>query len=102
MERRLEHSSSKTRSCQSIIFRLQIHSEATRPIVPEDNTDLVAPLQSHRRPISHRKGLTVGVGFAAAGKTLSASFESARNLAIGMGIQNFPEGLAVSLPFLGA
>ncbi|MGH0131642.1 UNVERIFIED_CONTAM: hypothetical protein FKN15_061735 [Acipenser sinensis] len=33
-------------------FALQIHSNATRPIVPEDNTDLAAPLQSHRRPIA--------------------------------------------------
>merc|ERR1712018_704080 len=32
------------------------------------------------------------------GKAPSATFESARNLAIGIGIQNFPEGLAVSLP----
>ncbi|MGH0125992.1 UNVERIFIED_CONTAM: hypothetical protein FKN15_007299 [Acipenser sinensis] len=35
-------------------FALQIHSDATRPIVPEDNTDLAAPLQNHRRPIGHR------------------------------------------------
>ncbi|MGH0122883.1 UNVERIFIED_CONTAM: hypothetical protein FKN15_023843 [Acipenser sinensis] len=35
-------------------FALQIHSNATRPIVPEDNTDLVAQLQNHRRPIGHR------------------------------------------------
>ncbi|MGH0174904.1 UNVERIFIED_CONTAM: hypothetical protein FKN15_069499 [Acipenser sinensis] len=35
-------------------FGLQIHSNATRPIVPEDNTDLAAPLQNHRRLISHR------------------------------------------------
>ncbi|MGH0182723.1 UNVERIFIED_CONTAM: hypothetical protein FKN15_010323 [Acipenser sinensis] len=35
-------------------FALQIHSNATRPIVPEDNTDLAAPLQSYRRPIGHR------------------------------------------------
>ncbi|MBN3276487.1 A1CF factor, partial [Polyodon spathula] len=35
-------------------FALRIHSEVTRPIVPEDNTDLAAPLQNHRRPIGHR------------------------------------------------
>lgn len=29
-------------------------------------------------------------------------FSSLRNLAIGIGIQNFPEGLAVSLPLRGA
>ncbi|KAJ8367385.1 hypothetical protein AAFF_G00320120 [Aldrovandia affinis] len=44
------------------------------------------------------EGLAIGVGFGAIGKTPSATFESARNLAIGIGIQNFPEGLAVSLP----
>ncbi|ETE58986.1 Zinc transporter ZIP11, partial [Ophiophagus hannah] len=32
----------------------------------------------------------------------SVSFYSYRNLAIGIGIQNFPEGLAVSLPLHGA
>ncbi|MGH0129520.1 UNVERIFIED_CONTAM: hypothetical protein FKN15_009275 [Acipenser sinensis] len=35
-------------------FALQIHSNATRPIVPEDITDLAAPLQNHRLPIGHR------------------------------------------------
>lgn len=32
------------------------------------------------------------------GKTEAAKFETAFNLAIGIGLQNFPEGLAVSLP----
>ncbi|XP_015766819.1 PREDICTED: zinc transporter ZIP11-like [Acropora digitifera] len=48
------------------------------------------------------EGLAVGVGFGAVGKTATATFENARNLAIGIGIQNFPEGLAVSLPLRGA
>ncbi|MBN3284955.1 MYBA protein, partial [Polyodon spathula] len=30
-------------------YTLWIHSKAARPIVPEDNTDLEAPLQNHRR-----------------------------------------------------
>ncbi|XP_076334068.1 zinc/iron regulated transporter-related protein 48C isoform X2 [Tachypleus tridentatus] len=47
-------------------------------------------------------GLAVGVGFGAVNKTKFATFENARNLAIGIGIQNFPEGLAVSLPLHGA
>ncbi|KAM5274533.1 zinc transporter ZIP11 isoform 2-T2 [Ctenodactylus gundi] len=51
---------------------------------------------------SREEGLAVGVGFGAVEKTASATFESARNLAIGIGIQNFPEGLAVSLPLRGA
>ncbi|XP_050570312.1 zinc transporter ZIP11 [Cygnus atratus] len=50
----------------------------------------------------HPEGLAVGVGFGAVGKSASATFQSARNLAIGIGIQNFPEGLAVSLPLRGA
>ncbi len=48
------------------------------------------------------EGLAVGVGFGAVGKSAKATFESARNLAIGIGIQNFPEGLAVSLPLKAA
>uniref|UniRef100_A0A8C2RF69 Zinc transporter ZIP11 n=1 Tax=Capra hircus TaxID=9925 RepID=A0A8C2RF69_CAPHI len=52
--------------------------------------------------MSLSEGLAVGVGFGAVGKTASATFESARNLALGIGIQNFPEGLAVSLPLRGA
>ncbi|KAG8446459.1 hypothetical protein GDO86_014063 [Hymenochirus boettgeri] len=48
------------------------------------------------------KGLAVGVGFGAIGKSPSSTFENARNLAIGIGIQNFPEGLAVSLPLRGS
>ncbi|MGH0164699.1 UNVERIFIED_CONTAM: hypothetical protein FKN15_069903 [Acipenser sinensis] len=35
-------------------FALQIDSEATRPIVPDYNTDLMALLQNHRHPIDHR------------------------------------------------
>ena len=38
-------------------------------------------------------GLAVGVGFGGIGKTATATFESARSLAIGIGLQNFPEGL---------
>uniref|UniRef100_A0AAQ6IA93 Zinc transporter ZIP11 n=1 Tax=Anabas testudineus TaxID=64144 RepID=A0AAQ6IA93_ANATE len=52
--------------------------------------------------VSSAEGLAVGVGFGAIGKTSSATFESARNLAVGIGIQNFPEGLAVSLPLRGS
>lgn len=42
------------------------------------------------------------MSFGAIGNTDSATFEVARNLAIGIGIQNFPEGLAVSLPLHAA
>ncbi|XP_048411199.1 zinc transporter ZIP11-like isoform X2 [Stegostoma tigrinum] len=59
---------------------------------------LILAITIHNIP----EGLAVGVGFGAIGKTVSATFESARNLAIGIGLQNFPEGLAVSLPLRGA
>ncbi|XP_004693524.1 PREDICTED: zinc transporter ZIP11 isoform X2 [Condylura cristata] len=59
---------------------------------------LILAITIHNVP----EGLAVGVGFGAVEKTVSATFESARNLAIGIGIQNFPEGLAVSLPLRGA
>jgi len=45
------------------------------------------------------EGLAVGVGFGAVAYGLpSASFTGALALAIGIGIQNFPEGAAVSIP----
>ncbi|KAI6203230.1 Metal cation transporter, ZIP family [Aphelenchoides besseyi] len=47
------------------------------------------------------EGLSVGVGFGSVGKTPAATFDSAFNLALGIGLQNFPEGLAVSLPLTG-
>lgn len=41
------------------------------------------------------EGLAVGVSFGAIGNSESATFEKARNLAIGIGIQNFPEGKTI-------
>lgn len=42
------------------------------------------------------------LGPGGSGHPLHGSSWSFRNLAIGIGIQNFPEGLAVSLPLRGA
>jgi ZIP family zinc transporter len=48
------------------------------------------------------EGLAVGVAFGAAASGLSdATTASAIALALGIGIQNFPEGLAVSAPLRG-
>ena len=45
------------------------------------------------------EGLAVGVAFGAVASNLdSASFSGAIALALGIGIQNFPEGFAVSMP----
>jgi len=38
------------------------------------------------------EGLAVGVGFGSIGITPAATFEKAFNLALGIGLQNFPEG----------
>lgn len=56
---------------------------------------LVAAITLHNIP----EGLAVGVAFgAAASGSSSASIAGAISLAVGMGIQNFPEGSAVSIP----
>lgn len=58
-------------------------------------TLLVLAITLHNIP----EGLAVGVAFGAlASGVPSASLSSAIALAIGIGIQNFPEGLAVSMP----
>lgn len=59
------------------------------------STLLVLAITLHNIP----EGLTVGVAFGAVAAGLpSATLASAIVLAIGIGLQNFPEGAAVSLP----
>lgn len=67
-------------------------------IVPEKrkrSTLLVLAITLHNIP----EGLAIGVAFGAVAADFpSASLTGAIALAIGIGIQNFPEGTAVSLP----
>ena len=44
----------------------------------------------------------MGVGFGAVGQSSLATFSSAVSLTIGIALQNFPEGLAVSLPLVAS
>ena len=44
------------------------------------------------------EGLAVGVAFGAMGAMPEATFAGAAALALGMGLQNFPEGLCVAVP----
>lgn len=56
---------------------------------------LILAITLHNIP----EGLAVGVAFGAAAQGLpAASLSGAVALAVGIGIQNFPEGLAISLP----
>lgn len=62
------------------------------------STLLVLAITLHNIP----EGLAVGVAFGALAAGLpAASLGAAIALAIGIGIQNFPEGLAVSMPLRG-
>lgn len=62
------------------------------------NRLLVLAVTLHNIP----EGLAIGIAFGAIGVGLgSISLFAAVSLAIGIGIQNFPEGMAVSLPLRG-
>ncbi len=54
---------------------------------------LVIAITVHNIP----EGLAVGVAFGAVGHSESATFNSAKSLAIGIGIQNFPEGFSLNI-----
>ena len=86
-----------------LIDRLLPHLHLNMPIEQAEGiktswhrtTLLVLAITLHNIP----EGLAVGVAFGAAAAGLeSATLTSAIALAIGIGIQNFPEGTAVSMP----
>ncbi|MCH9651746.1 MAG: ZIP family metal transporter [Deltaproteobacteria bacterium] len=62
------------------------------------STLLVLAITLHNIP----EGLAVGVAFGAAAAGLpAATFAAAIALAVGIGLQNFPEGIAVAMPLRG-
>jgi len=70
-------------------------AEGINPWKNRRSTLLVLAITLHNIP----EGLAVGVAFGAVAADLpSASLSGAVALAIGIGIQNFPEGVAVSMP----
>lgn len=77
-----------------------LHPKAKEPEGPHSNlrrtTLLVLAVTLHNIP----EGMAVGLSFALAAQHGNdpAMFTSAMALAIGIGIQNFPEGAAISLP----
>lgn len=70
-------------------------AEGIRPSTKKRSTLLVLAITLHNIP----EGLAIGVAFGAVAAGFpSASITAAIALAIGIGIQNFPEGVAVSFP----
>lgn len=76
-----------------LIPRLQMVSEEAT--VHRKNMLLVMAVILHNIP----EGMAVGISFAVASNTADPTlFASAVALAVGVGIQNFPEGAAIALP----
>lgn len=70
-------------------------AEGIQPRKKHRSTLLVLAITMHNIP----EGLAVGVAFGAVGAGLpSAALSGAIALGLGIGIQNFPEGVAVSMP----
>ncbi len=78
-------------------LHLGLPSEQTEgmPSSWQRSTLLILAVTLHNIP----EGLAIGVAFGAVAANLpSASLSAAIALAIGIGIQNFPEGMAISMP----
>ena len=75
-----------------------LHPDSDKPEGLHSNlrrtTMLVFAVTLHNIP----EGMAVGLAFALAGQSESVGLTSAIALAVGIGIQNFPEGAAISLP----
>jgi len=82
-------------------FRIESEINKDKGIkIPERRlTLLIMAITLHNIP----EGLAIGVAFGAiASNVPSATLPAAIALAVGIGIQNFPEGLAISMPLRGA
>ncbi|MBR2589418.1 MAG: ZIP family metal transporter [Clostridia bacterium] len=80
--------------CESVCARMQKAGNMHRS-APTNHKMLLFAVTLHNIP----EGLAVGVGVAAALKEQSAaSMAAAFGLALGIAIQNFPEGAIISLP----
>ena len=79
-----------------LINRFSLKGKKTKTIKEKSTALLISAITLHNIP----EGMAVGLSFAVAAQngTDMASFAPAIALAIGIGIQNFPEGAAVSLP----
>ena len=92
-----ERRSQRLRRLMLLIIAITLHN------FPEGMAVGATPAAARRRrrpAVAHSLLLSSGVGFGAIGSARGASFGGAVSLALGIGIQNFPEGLAVSLPLM--
>ncbi len=74
------------------------HKKHTQLTLGKSTTMLILAITTHNIP----EGMSVGLAFALAGQNTQdmALMSGAIALAIGIGIQNFPEGTAVALPLV--
>ena len=73
-------------------------AEGIQPKARKKSTLLVFAITLHNIP----EGLAIGIAFGAlANGGMEGSLVGALTLALGIGIQNFPEGIAVSMPLRG-
>lgn len=80
-------------------FLIYLGNIFTKKISKEKNSLLIFSITLHNIP----EGLSIGVAFGSINSGLpECTLIAAISLALGIGIQNFPEGSAISLPLLGS
>ncbi len=85
-----------------LVDRVLPHLHRFLPMNEAESQDLVAAEHApgtRHNAAQHSEGLAVGVAFGAvASRTAIGDTRLGCGVAVGIGIQNFPEGMAVSLP----